>query len=549
MTGGMRLLELGARLRAGLGAGLGAGMRALAALDWFILGNTLLWSGVILFGYRWRNLDSYIYVLLVLLQVAGMLGLWAVLRRLQIPTWALLLLQVAIILHLAGGTIFINGVRLYDISLGAGLALPAWFSQALRYDKFVHGYYGALGVAGLGAIWPQLAGARAQGVHLLLVLLTLMGLSSIVEVAEYIGTKMVHLPEVGGYDNNLQDLLANLVGGLGAALWLERGRVWAARRAWLRCGALLISLVLLAPLLFALVLAYPPNRPLMANPTDVGLVYEPVQFASHEDRVLLQGWYVEAEGAGAEGARAVVLVHGWVNDRLIHGRALPLARILADHGYSVLLFDLRGHGQSQRRPVTLGAREQGDVAGAIEFVRDRGALQVAVVGYSIGAVATLLTVAEGTQVSAVVADSAFADLSTLLMRVMREKLWMPEPLARYGLWLVALVSGSDPRSVAPVQVAERLRGLPVLFIHGGDDRVIPVDEGRRLAAAVAGSELWIVEEARHTHSYDRRPDAYSERLLRFLDQHTAGRTPVGVAQVPRKLHDTFRTQALSGPGN
>ena len=184
----------------------------LTGFDRLMLGNFVLWSGVILIGYRWRNLELYIYVLLVLLQAAGMFTAWLLARRVPIPTWVLLLLQVAVLLHLAGGSIFVGETRLYDLNLEPGMAGPVWFSQAFRFDKFVHGYFALVGVLALRRIWPELAGVDARGFQLLLILLAVMGICAIVEVLEYLGTKIAYLPEVGGYDNNLQDLLANLVG-------------------------------------------------------------------------------------------------------------------------------------------------------------------------------------------------------------------------------------------------------------------------------------------------------------------------------------------------
>lgn len=192
--------------------------RSVTPFDKFIAVNFLLWSAVILFGYRWRHLEFYIYVLLVLLQAVGMLGVWALLRRISLPAWLLALLEVAILMHLAGGSIFVQGTRLYDCYLTGALPVPPWFGQMFRYDKLLHCYFAAIGLAGLRWLWPRLEPGRTVApFSLVLMLLIVMGVCSLVEIAEYIGTKVVSLPEVSGYDNNLQDLLANLVGAAGAA--------------------------------------------------------------------------------------------------------------------------------------------------------------------------------------------------------------------------------------------------------------------------------------------------------------------------------------------
>ena len=183
--------------------------------DRFILVNLLLWSAVILFGYRWRHLEFYIYPLLVALVALALIGAWALVRRFDLPGWLLLLVQVGILLHLAGGSLFLGGQRLYDHTLFGGLALPGWLSQIFRYDKLVHFYWTAAAVPGLRYLLPQVGlEYRARAIDMVLIILIIMGFCAALEVCEYVGTKIATLPEVGGYDNNLQDLLANLLGAL-----------------------------------------------------------------------------------------------------------------------------------------------------------------------------------------------------------------------------------------------------------------------------------------------------------------------------------------------
>lgn len=197
----------------------------LTDFDWFMLGNCVLWSSVILFGYQWRRLEFYVYVLLVLLQVAGMALAWVPLRQLRYPLWLLVMLQVAIAMHLAGGSIFVGDARLYDLHLLPYLTPPAWFSQMARYDKLLHAYFAAVGAVGLSQIWPQLGlGSGRRTVDLVVIGFLVLGLGGAIEVAEYVGTKLVHLPEVGGYDNNLQDLLANGFGIVTATLLVSAAR-------------------------------------------------------------------------------------------------------------------------------------------------------------------------------------------------------------------------------------------------------------------------------------------------------------------------------------
>ncbi|HYF90843.1 MAG TPA: alpha/beta hydrolase [Symbiobacteriaceae bacterium] len=494
-------------------------MRRLTAFDWFMLCNFLVWSAVILFGYQWRRLEFYIYVLLVLLQLLGMSLVWLVLRRYRIPAWVLGFVEGAILLHLAGGTIFVNGTRLYDLVLLPGATGPPWFSQIFRYDKLVHAYFAAVGVAGFRAMWPQLGmGDGRRPLSSLVIVLMVMGLCALVEITEYMGTKQIALPEVGGYDNNLQDLLANFVGAAAAAVTPAMGRI-PGRAA--KVGAALLGAALAVPVLMpaavAAVMAYPPYRPLTESPADYGLPYEAVRFPSSPDGVMLEGWYIP----GPDGsARAVVLAHGFLNDRLIHGRGLPIARALHDHGFSVVMFDLRGQGRSPGGPVTYGAREQWDVAGAVCFARRQGARQVAVVGYSVGAVAAILAAAADPGIAAVVADSAYADLHEYLIGEVRARSHLGTRYAEYAVGIFRWITGIDDRTVSARDAVAQIAPRPVLLIQGGRDRVVPPANGPELLQATASprAELWAVPAGRHTHSYEADRELYIDRITEFLQQ-------------------------------
>ncbi|MEJ2887860.1 alpha/beta fold hydrolase [Actinomycetospora aeridis] len=60
--------------------------------------------------------------------------------------------------------------------------------------------------------------------------------------------------------------------------------------------------------------------------------------------------------------------------------------------------------------------------------------------------------------------------------------------------------------------------LPLLIAWGTADAMIPVDHGRRAHELVAGSELALFDGAGHFPHCDQ-PEAFADRLLRFLDEH------------------------------
>ncbi|MBV9412200.1 MAG: alpha/beta fold hydrolase, partial [Acidimicrobiia bacterium] len=87
------------------------------------------------------------------------------------------------------------------------------------------------------------------------------------------------------------------------------------------------------------------------------------------------------EGDNPNG-RLFVLVHGWTNDRRIWA---PVARILADRGHRVVLYDQRGHGGSRPGDAGLTIDAIGaDMAAVLDHLDARNAV---VAGHSMGGMA------------------------------------------------------------------------------------------------------------------------------------------------------------------
>jgi pimeloyl-ACP methyl ester carboxylesterase len=60
--------------------------------------------------------------------------------------------------------------------------------------------------------------------------------------------------------------------------------------------------------------------------------------------------------------------------------------------------------------------------------------------------------------------------------------------------------------------------LATLVLHGTEDRVIPVENGRRLAARIPGAELVLLEGAGHLY-HSEQPEAADAAVLDFVRRH------------------------------
>jgi pimeloyl-ACP methyl ester carboxylesterase len=261
---------------------------------------------------------------------------------------------------------------------------------------------------------------------------------------------------------------------------------------------------------------HPPRVPVDDDPGRHGIAYQDVAFPSALDGTILRGWYTPAPRTAG---RAVVIVPGIDDNRLVNGISLRLAADLGADGFDVLAFDLRDQGTSDGDTLSFGAREQDDVLGAVAFARARGARHVAVIGFSMGAAAAMLAAARSPDIEALVLDSAFADLRDTLGAGIESLLPVPVPgpVVDYALFLYGLLSGTDPASVVPADAIPALSTRPILFIAGADDRTVAPTDGAEMArTAGAKASYMLVPGAGHVGAFFVDPSAYAGRVRAFL---------------------------------
>jgi dipeptidyl aminopeptidase/acylaminoacyl peptidase len=266
------------------------------------------------------------------------------------------------------------------------------------------------------------------------------------------------------------------------------------------------------------------------TPSDAGLAAEPVRFVSDGDELPLVGWLLPSSGD-----RAIVLVHG-VDSNGWSGGHPDIARAYVEAGFHVLVFDLRGHGRSGGDRLGLGWHERRDVRAAVNLLLERGFEpgRIGIHGTSYGAAVALLSAAAIPEIGAVVADSAFADARDVMDREIEKRTGLPAPFVRRflgpGLRLVAKLRHSlDFDAITPERAVPKIAPRPILFIHGSEDPVIPVEHAHRLKAASknAADELWILEGLEHTDGVrmgalqkevSPMRDAFLRKVTAFFDR-------------------------------
>ncbi len=248
------------------------------------------------------------------------------------------------------------------------------------------------------------------------------------------------------------------------------------------------------------------------SPAEWGLAFENVTFQA-SDGLVLHGWWVPAAGSD----RAVIQLHG-----LAESMDPDIQYVTGWHeaGLNVLLFDFRGHGRSEGRIVTFGYLERYDVQGAIRFLKqEKGMRHIALVGFSLGAMVSLLSAPICPEVDAVVADGSPARIRSALA-VWGIEHHLPAWIAPFVAWLT--IAGASLRlrvnlfRYEPVRWAGKIT-CPLLIIHGELDQYCPDFE--ELLAAAHPTEVWRLADVGHVQARQVYPATYREWVVAFLHRY------------------------------
>ena len=217
------------------------------------------------------------------------------------------------------------------------------------------------------------------------------------------GIEAVHYTrEVGpsgdDYTGLLSLLAALLLIGVGAlTLWRSRRRDDRLRwRYGRRALLLVVAAVVASVFLFPVAIAYVATHIGRAEvPTAaVGAPFEEVQFST-KDGLRLKGWYIRSKNGAA-----VISFPGRASSQ-------KRAKLLARHGYGVLLFDRRGEGESDGDPNLFGWQGERDVHAAVAFLQGRPDVdpeRIGGIGLSVGGEMMIEAAAESTDLKAIVSE-------------------------------------------------------------------------------------------------------------------------------------------------
>jgi dienelactone hydrolase len=368
------------------------------------------------------------------------------------------------------------------------------------------------GSAQLAALGLAAVGYRRGRAGLQATIALVAGLLALVIGAASAGYQTVTVGPSGDDFTGLVVLPAGLaLVGVGiATLWRSRKldgrrRRRYTRRALIAVAAPILAYGTVAPLGFSYVITHVMRQTVPA--ADLGTPHENVSFTT-SDGLELHGWYVPSRNGAAVIA--------------FPGRNGPQAhtRMLARHGYGVLLFDRRGEGRSEGDSNLLGWGGDKDILGAVEYLKTRPDVdpgRIGGLGLSVGGELMLQAAAETDELAAVVSEGAGTrQLSEQLEEFHGLERVLNAPGFAFVTAGTAIFSSTAPPPNLTDLAPKIEQPLFVIWAPNGGNVEHMSREYYELASS-SSKQIWAMPTAKHVGGIRDQPREYERRVVGFFD--------------------------------
>ena len=183
-----------------------------------------------------------------------------------------------------------------------------------------------------------------------------------------------------------------------------------------------------------------------------------------------------------------------------------LARVSAFRqlGFSVLMFDYRGYGRSQGNfPNESQLYEDSQATwNYLRHVRNIPSEQILIYGESLGGAIALNLAVKHPEAGGLIMQSSFTSMAETVKRS-----------NFFRFFPISLILTEEFDSLSKIRALQ----IPVLFLHGTADSVVPPDMSQRLYdAAPEPKQLFLISGAEHVRIYQPGDQSYLRAIYKFV---------------------------------
>ncbi len=198
-----------------------------------------------------------------------------------------------------------------------------------------------------------------------------------------------------------------------------------------------------------------------------------------------------------------------------------LARFFHELGYNVILPYQRAHGKSEGKYITFGTKERYDVRDWILKINEiyGDTKPVYLEGISMGCATVLMSLGFDlpSNVRSVVADCGYTSPYDIMWKVARKDKHLPLPrlILDTGNIMAKVLADFDFNEYDTFK-GLRYNKLPILFIHGTEDKFVPIEMTiANFQYCTSEKQLFLVENCPHAIAYFIDEEGYRKAIKDF----------------------------------
>lgn len=249
---------------------------------------------------------------------------------------------------------------------------------------------------------------------------------------------------------------------------------------------------------------------------------EDISFSPREDSFKLSGWYLSHKER-EESLATLIFVHGINTNRLSGPDTLNIATDLVREGFDVVMFDLRAKGKSEGPYSSASYFERLDILGAFDYLRfERGISEnkIGILGFSMGAAASILATKDEPLVQALVVDSPFADARKLVTQEAGIAMGLDTIYVKAFIPMVKFLArslyGINLDQMVPEEAVKDIK-FPILIIHGDKDDRVKIENSQAIYKnANPECKLEVFEDCGHTNAYSLDKERYLNLIISYF---------------------------------
>lgn len=294
--------------------------------------------------------------------------------------------------------------------------------------------------------------------------------------------------------------------------------------------AFFVSLILLACLIIFILhtivawhLAYPYVPELSSNPYHAKqLPYENFIYSSSSGASTVEAWYIPAYSTtiGKPSSKTVVLSHGYGANREESWVPMyDIAELLNQLNYNVIMFDYGYASKNNLYPATWGAEEQHQLKATIQLAKQKGAEQIIVWGFSMGAGTALQAALTDPDIDALILDSLFVPSPDTLYTNLQQIVDVPKYPTTWIMTKVLPIWTQHYFDSEPSQnILQHQYDIPLLIIHGNMDDKADFNIAKQIFMQQTDerSQFWLIENGFHELLFRKNPNEYMSYVTQFL---------------------------------